>query len=69
MNIFRAGQDTLIMMTRDFDPILEVPIHPTEFGEGMQVTTPSDQVCSECDTFMYYNILNSIYSYKSIINI
>ena len=30
-----VGQDTLIMMTRDFDPILEVPIHATEFGEGM----------------------------------
>ncbi|KAK2177216.1 hypothetical protein NP493_613g03011 [Ridgeia piscesae] len=29
-----TGQDTLIMMTRDFDPILEVPIHPTEFGEA-----------------------------------
>ncbi|KAI0220632.1 Elongator complex protein 1 [Lamellibrachia satsuma] len=29
-----TGQDTLIMMTRDFDPILEMAIHATEFGEA-----------------------------------
>lgn len=29
-----SGQDTLIMMTREFDPITEKPLHPEEFGEG-----------------------------------
>lgn len=32
--IFPAGQQTLIMMTRDFEPISEKQIHQDEFGEG-----------------------------------
>lgn len=29
------GEETLIMMTKDFDPISEFPFHSEEFGEGM----------------------------------
>ena len=29
-----AGEETLIMMTKDFDPISEFPCHSEEFGEG-----------------------------------
>ena len=30
-----SGEETLIMMTKDFDPISEFPFHSEEFGEGM----------------------------------
>lgn len=33
-----AGQQTLIMMTRDFEPITEKQIHQDEFGEGEKCT-------------------------------
>jgi len=33
-DISPAGQQTLIMMTRDFEPITEKQIHQDEFGEG-----------------------------------
>lgn len=33
-NIWLTGQQTLIMMTRDFEPITEKQIHQNEFGEG-----------------------------------
>ncbi|OXB66109.1 hypothetical protein ASZ78_012452 [Callipepla squamata] len=33
-----TGQQTLIMMTRDFEPITEKQIHQDEFGEGKFVT-------------------------------
>lgn len=29
-----AGQETIIMMTKDFEPIAEVGIHQDDFGEG-----------------------------------
>lgn len=29
-----TGEETLIMMTKDFDPISEFPCHSEEFGEG-----------------------------------
>lgn len=29
------GEETLIMMTKYFDPISEFPFHSEEFGEGM----------------------------------
>ena len=32
-----TGQGTFIMMTRDFDPITEVPIDSERFGEGQLV--------------------------------
>jgi len=32
---FFSGEETLIMMTKDFDPILEFPCHSEEFGEGV----------------------------------
>ena len=30
-----SENNTLIVMTRDFDPINEFPIHTEEFGEGI----------------------------------
>ena len=32
---FLLENNTLIVMTRDFDPINEFPIHTEEFGEGI----------------------------------
>lgn len=29
-----SGQETIIMMTKDFEPITEVRIHQDDFGEG-----------------------------------
>ena len=29
-----TGEESLIMMTKDFDPISEFPCHSEEFGEG-----------------------------------
>lgn len=29
-----TGQETIIMMTKDFEPITEVGIHQDDFGEG-----------------------------------
>lgn len=37
-NVCPAGQQTLIMMTRDFEPITEKQIHQDEFGEGETCT-------------------------------
>lgn len=35
VNVFKSlGQDTLIMMTREFDPITEKSLHPDSFGAG-----------------------------------
>uniref|UniRef100_A0A3B4ALW1 IkappaB kinase complex-associated protein n=1 Tax=Periophthalmus magnuspinnatus TaxID=409849 RepID=A0A3B4ALW1_9GOBI len=36
--IFTTGQDTFIMMTKDFEPIIEVGIHQEDFGEGTFIT-------------------------------
>ncbi|XP_067886712.1 elongator complex protein 1 isoform X2 [Heterodontus francisci] len=33
-----TGQDTIIMMTKDFDPVTEVKIHQDDFGEGKFIT-------------------------------
>ncbi|MEE6508366.1 hypothetical protein FKM82_020719, partial [Ascaphus truei] len=33
-----TGQQTLIMMTKDFEPITETPIHQDDFGEGKFIT-------------------------------
>ena len=32
---FFSGEETLIMMTKDFDPISEFSCHSEEFGEGV----------------------------------
>uniref|UniRef100_A0A3P8S5L1 IkappaB kinase complex-associated protein n=1 Tax=Amphiprion percula TaxID=161767 RepID=A0A3P8S5L1_AMPPE len=40
--ILTTGQETIIMMTKDFEPITEVGIHQDDFGEGM--VTHSDSV-------------------------
>nr|DBA28623.1 TPA: hypothetical protein GDO54_008951 [Pyxicephalus adspersus] len=33
-----TGQQTLILMTKDFEPISEIPIHQEDFGEGKFIT-------------------------------
>lgn len=33
-----TGQETIIMMTKDFEPVTEVKIHQDEFGEGKFIT-------------------------------
>uniref|UniRef100_A0A673WPJ1 Elongator complex protein 1 n=1 Tax=Salmo trutta TaxID=8032 RepID=A0A673WPJ1_SALTR len=33
-----TGQDTIIMMTKNFEPIIEVGIHQDDFGEGKFIT-------------------------------
>ncbi|XP_075060726.1 elongator complex protein 1 isoform X2 [Mixophyes fleayi] len=33
-----TGQQTLILMTKDFQPVAEVPIHQEDFGEGKFIT-------------------------------
>lgn len=32
--VFVTGEENLLLMTRDFDPICETPACPEEFGEG-----------------------------------
>ncbi|XP_043916910.1 elongator complex protein 1 [Protopterus annectens] len=36
--VLTTGQETIIMMTRDFDPVTEVKIHQEDFGEGKFIT-------------------------------
>ncbi|KAG7217850.1 hypothetical protein INR49_031498 [Caranx melampygus] len=36
--ILTTGQETIIMMTKDFEPITEVGIHQDDFGEGKFIT-------------------------------
>ncbi|KAK2848777.1 hypothetical protein Q5P01_008611 [Channa striata] len=36
--ILTTGQETIIMMTKDFEPIIEVGIHQDDFGEGKFIT-------------------------------
>ncbi|XP_029917224.1 elongator complex protein 1 [Myripristis murdjan] len=36
--ILTTGQETIIMMTKDFEPITEVGIHQEDFGEGKFIT-------------------------------
>ncbi|XP_014675329.1 PREDICTED: elongator complex protein 1-like, partial [Priapulus caudatus] len=36
--VIATGSDTLIMMTKDFDPLTEVSMNPEEFGEAKPVT-------------------------------
>ncbi|XP_073242058.1 elongator complex protein 1-like [Porites lutea] len=36
--VFMTGEETLIMMTKDFDPISEFPFHSEEFGEEKPIT-------------------------------
>lgn len=40
-----SGQETIIMMTKDFEPITEVGIHQDDFGEGT--------AASHCDKLRY----------------
>ncbi|XP_072524985.1 elongator complex protein 1 [Salminus brasiliensis] len=35
---FCTGQETIILMTKDFEPITEVDVHQNEFGEGKFIT-------------------------------
>lgn len=35
INLCFSGQETIIMMTKDFEPITEVGIHQDDFGEGV----------------------------------
>ena len=51
-----SGQDTLILMTREFDPITEVNMQPEDFGEGMQYYYRSYKVSS-----ISYDSLTKIY--------
>lgn len=37
--LFFSGEETLIMMTKDFDPISEFPCHSEEFGEGVFIVS------------------------------
>ncbi len=32
-----TGNNTLLIMTRDFDPLMETPIETEEFGEGILI--------------------------------
>uniref|UniRef100_A0A8C4E9W9 Elongator complex protein 1 n=1 Tax=Dicentrarchus labrax TaxID=13489 RepID=A0A8C4E9W9_DICLA len=36
--VLTTGQETIIMMTKDFEPITEVGIHQDDFGEGKFIT-------------------------------
>uniref|UniRef100_A0A3B3UYP6 Elongator complex protein 1 n=1 Tax=Poecilia latipinna TaxID=48699 RepID=A0A3B3UYP6_9TELE len=36
--ILTTGQETIIMMTKDFEPVTEVGIHQDDFGEGKFIT-------------------------------
>ncbi|XP_041042916.1 elongator complex protein 1 isoform X2 [Carcharodon carcharias] len=36
--VLTTGQETIIMMTKDFDPVTEVGIHQDDFGEGKFIT-------------------------------
>ncbi|XP_070819157.1 elongator complex protein 1 [Chaetodon trifascialis] len=36
--VLSTGQETIIMMTKDFEPITEVGIHQDDFGEGKFIT-------------------------------
>ncbi|XP_047441498.1 elongator complex protein 1 [Mugil cephalus] len=36
--ILTTGQETIIMMTKDFEPITEIGIHQDDFGEGKFIT-------------------------------
>ncbi|XP_067839650.1 elongator complex protein 1 [Heptranchias perlo] len=36
--VLTTGQETIIMMTKDFDPVIEVGIHQDDFGEGKFIT-------------------------------
>ncbi|XP_029459838.1 elongator complex protein 1 isoform X2 [Rhinatrema bivittatum] len=36
--VLLTGQQTLIMMTKEFEPVAEIPLHPEDFGEGKFVT-------------------------------
>lgn len=49
-----AGQETIIMMTKDFEPITEVGIHQDDFGEGT-VATHGDIIL-----LLYYNFSNMV---------
>lgn len=53
---FVLGADTLVMMTREFDPLTEVPLAPSEFGEGEQ-----------SDTFHSKIILFNVYYFPCLI--
>lgn len=39
MRLLLPGQETIIMMTKDFEPITEVGIHQDDFGEGTVLQT------------------------------
>jgi hypothetical protein len=30
-----TGAEKVLLMTREFDPITEIPLHTTDFGEGI----------------------------------
>ncbi|XP_076443667.1 elongator complex protein 1-like isoform X2 [Babylonia areolata] len=36
--VLTTGAETVLLMTREFDPITEIPLHTSEFGEGEFVT-------------------------------
>ena len=31
--LFTSGSDKLVLMNKEFDPIIEVDMHPSDFGE------------------------------------
>ena len=36
--VFATGLHNLILMNKDFDPIVETALHTTEAGEGVQLS-------------------------------
>uniref|UniRef100_A0A8B9J6R7 Elongator complex protein 1 n=1 Tax=Astyanax mexicanus TaxID=7994 RepID=A0A8B9J6R7_ASTMX len=43
--VFCTGQETIILMTKDFEPITEVDIHQNEFGEGARKVRVWNREC------------------------
>lgn len=44
-----TGQETIIMMTKDFEPITEAGIHQDDFGEG----TVASNGPTQSDSFFF----------------
>lgn len=36
--VLTTGAETILLMTREFDPVTEIPLHSSEFGEGEFIT-------------------------------
>uniref|UniRef100_A0AAR2J7K0 Elongator complex protein 1 n=1 Tax=Pygocentrus nattereri TaxID=42514 RepID=A0AAR2J7K0_PYGNA len=62
---FCTGQETIILMTKDFEPITEVAIHQDEFGEGKFITVgwgkKETHTIGLFNMLMHYNYIFHIY--------